>query len=227
MGGFFDYFGLTRNLQNKVDTVAGQLAKGLNGRLETGGFWKGMPTVDITRKDIPVQVTFYNGGAKMPLLFTRFTLHRTSRDDFHMRIYNQGALSRLLKKFGLQGTGTGDPEFDGLFVVKSNGPELAKRLLDSKTRHSIKILYENQQSRIYDMADVPDAVKRRAADKDMGSAMKIIELFFTPSRPTFEIRYDEKRLCLDVFGLINQVEKAEALLDGLLSIYCDWQLSRP
>ncbi len=224
MGGFFDYFGLTGNLQKKVVTAAERLAEGLNGTLEQGGFWKGMPRVEITRKDIHGEVTFYNGGAKIPLLFTRFTVRRVSQGGFHIRIYNKGALSRFLEEFGLRGIETGDPEFDELFAVKSNDPESAKQLLDSKTRHSIKILYGNQKSKIYEMADVPDPVKRRAADKDMEKAVKVAEFFFTPSCPVFEIRCDKKGLCLEVFGLITEVEKAGVLLDGLISIYRDWHL---
>ncbi len=227
MSGFLEnlnYFSLTRNIQKKVNTVAEHLATGLNGRLERGGFWKGMPKVDITSKDISGQVTFFNGGAKIPLLFTRFTLSRVSRGSFHMRIYNQGGLSRFLKKFGLHDIEIGDPEFDELFIVKSNDPAFAKRLLNSKTRHSIEMLYENQKTTITETNEVPDSITRRAADRDMKGAMKIVEFFFSPSRPTFEIRYGKRELCLEVFGLIDQVEKAQALMDGLISIYSDWHL---
>ncbi len=76
------------------------------------------------------------------------------------------------------------------------------------------------------MAEVPDSVKRHANDKAIASAMKIVRLFFTPSCPTFEIRLDKKGLCLEVFGLINLAEKAQALFDGLISISSDWHLSR-
>lgn len=220
------YFSLTRNLQKKVDTTAGHLASGLNGRLERGSFWKGAPKVNISRKDIPGQVTFYNGGAKIPLLFTRFILHRVTLGNFHVRIYNKGVLSLFARNLGMRNVEIGDLEFDTLFVVQSNDMSLAKQLLDSKTRHSIKMIYENQTSTIDEMADVPDSVKKHAADKDMKSAMKIVELFFTPFRPTFEIRSDKRGLCLEVFGLINQVEQAQVLFDELISIYSDWHLTR-
>ena len=88
------------------------------------------------------------------------------------------------------------------------------------------MLYENQKSTIDEMAEVPDSVKRHAGDKNMESAMETIGLLFTPSCPTFEIRSDKRGLCLEVFGLINQVEKAQVLLDGLISIYSDWNLYR-
>ncbi|MDA8241856.1 MAG: hypothetical protein M0Z67_16015 [Nitrospiraceae bacterium] len=48
------------NKQNKtLDSVAEDLALGLNGRLERGGPWKGMPNVYIDRKDIPAQISFF------------------------------------------------------------------------------------------------------------------------------------------------------------------------
>ena len=143
-----------------------------------------------------------------------------------MRIYNQGVLSRFLKKFGLRDIEIGDPNFDELFIIKSNDPALAKRLLDSKTRHSIEMLYENQKTAIAETGEVPDSIKRRAANKDMKSAMKIVEFFFSPSRSTFEIKYGKRELCLEVFGLIDQVEKAQVLLDGLISLHSDWHLFR-
>lgn len=225
MSEFFEklnYFSLTRNLQKKVDAVADHLAKGLNGRLERGSFWKGMPTVEITRKNIRGQVGFYNGGAKIPLFFTRFILYGVTSGDFRIRIYNSGFLSLLSRKLGVKNIKIGDLEFDKLFVIKSNDAALAKRLLDSKTRRSIRVLYENQKSTIEETADLSDSAKKHAADKDTKSAMKIANLFFTPSRPTFEIRSDKRGLCLEVFGLINQVEKAQVLLDVLISIYSDW-----
>jgi hypothetical protein len=224
---FFDrlhYFSLTNHLQKKVDAVAEHLAKGLNGRLERGGFWKGMPKVYVSRKNISGQVTFYNGGAKVPLFFTRFILYRVAQDDFRIHIYNEGVFSRLTKKLGMQDIEIGDTAFDKLFIIKSNDAASAKRLLDSKTRHSIKMLY--QKPTIDEIAEVPDSVKRHVDDKGMDAAMKITGLLLAPSCPTFEMQLDKGGLCLKVFGLINQVEKARWLLDELMTIYTDWHLSR-
>jgi hypothetical protein len=230
MRGFLenlDYFCLARNLQNKIDAVAEQLSSGLNGKLERGGFWKGMPKIYISKKEIPAQVTFYNGGAKVPLFFTRFIFHGVTLGNYQMRIYDGGALSRFVKKLGMRDIEIGDSEFDKLFVIKSNDVALTKRLLNAKTRHSIKMLYEKQKAIVIDeRAAIPDSAKRYADDKSMGSALKIVGLLFTPSCPTFEMRLDKRGLCLEVFGLINQAEKAQMLLDELMAIYSDWHLFR-
>jgi len=98
-----DYFTLTRKLQKTIDSVAEDLASGLNGRLERGGPWKGMPKISIYRKDIPVQISFFNDGAKIPQLFTRFILYGTNQVNSSIRIYNAGVLSRFAKRLGIRG----------------------------------------------------------------------------------------------------------------------------
>ncbi|MDA8105091.1 MAG: hypothetical protein M0Z71_06875 [Nitrospiraceae bacterium] len=219
-----EYFALTRKLQKKIDGAAEDLASGLNGRLEGGGFWKGMPKVYTYEKDIPVQISFFNGGAKIPHLFTRLILYGSNNGNIHIRIYNEGVFSRLLKRLGMRGLEIGDPEFDRLFVIKSNNTAAAKLLIDSTTTHCIRTLYDNQQTIIDAVADVPDSVRERAKDRGMATAMKIAELFFTPSRPTFEMVLDQKGLSLEIFGLLNR-DKARMLLDELATIYSAWHLT--
>ena len=222
-----DYFTLTRKLQKTIDSVAEDLASGLNGRLERGGPWKGMPKISIYRKDIPVQISFFNDGAKIPQLFTRFILYGTNQVNSSIRIYNAGVLSRFAKRLGIRGIEIGDHEFDKLFAIKCNNTAAAKLLIDSKTRRSINTLYENQQTTIDAMPEIADSVKGRAEDKGVAAAMKMVEVLFTPFRPTFEMDLDRKGLSLAMFGLLNRVDKAQMLLDELTTIYSDWHLSRP
>ena len=216
-----DYFTLTRQLQKTIDSVAEDLASGLNGRLERGGLWKGMPKVYIHTKKIPAQISFFNGGAKIPQLFTRVILYRTNPKNIHIRIYNEGVLSRFTKRLGMRGMEIGDPEFDKLFVIKSNNMAAAKLLIDSKTRHSVRMLYKNQQTTIDAMAEVVGSVKERAENKGVATAMNIVEVLFTPSRPTFEIDLDKKGLTLEIFGLLK-VNKAQMILEELTNIYSNW-----
>jgi len=77
------------------------------------------------------------------------------------------------------------------------------------------------------MPEIADSVKGRAEDKGVAAAMKMVEVLFTPFRPTFEMDLDRKGLSLAMFGLLNRVDKAQMLLDELTTIYSDWHLSRP
>jgi len=51
----------------------------------------------------------FNGGAKIPQLFTRFILYGTNPRNIHIRIYNEGVLSRFTKRLGMRGMEIGDP----------------------------------------------------------------------------------------------------------------------
>jgi len=51
--------------------------------------------------------------------------------------------------------------------------------------------------------------------------MKIVEVLFTPSRPTFEIDLDRKGLTLEIFGLLK-VNKAQMILEELTIFYSNW-----
>lgn len=218
----FDYFFLTRSRQKTIGRAATALASGLNGTLEQGGFWRGMPKVLFKKNKVPVVISFFNAGAKVPLLSTRIVLSRVAQDKFHMRIYNATILSRIAKRFGIHGFETGDAGFDKIFRVKCNDKTTAKRFLDPWAIRSLKALCDTPNSTLESDPAIPDSMRERAESEYMDGAMKVIDAIFTPiDRPVFEVYLDKKGLTMEILGLLD-TDKALRMLDELFAIYFHW-----
>jgi hypothetical protein len=113
-----------------ADELDGEIAPGdISGR-------KLIATVDGSR----VVVDHYERGTVEGLseTFTRAVVKSTAPPDFRLRVDAAHLLSGLARAVGFQDVPVGEEAFDDDFIIKSNDPEAAKLVLNSRVRAAIR-----------------------------------------------------------------------------------------
>src|SRR5262245_13868591 len=162
-----------------------KLSEAVDGRFVDGG-WLHTDRVEVEHGGWTVTLDRYTvSTGKSSQTFTRVRAPFVNPSGFRFRIYREGVLIDLGKRFGMQDIDIGDLQFNEDFIVKANDPSAVRRLLSN---HTIRELI--------------------AAQKDIDFSVKDDEGFFVT---TFPKGVDE--LYFAVHGVIEDVERLKRLYD--------------
>jgi hypothetical protein len=105
------------------------LAREINARHETGGWWKhGKVVADVGAWQITLDKYVVSTG-KSHISYTRLRAPFVSHGGLRFLVYRKGVFSGLGKLLGMQDIEIGDARFDEAFIVKGNNEGTVRRLL--------------------------------------------------------------------------------------------------
>lgn len=127
------------------DEVWQQLCREIGADFIDGGIWKG-DKVQAHVKGWTITLdsnteTAGRGGSGVG--YTRMRAPYLNRDGFRFKIYREGLLSGVAKKFGMQDVEVGVPEFDDEFIIQANDEDKIRKLCANST---IRKLIQDQPS---------------------------------------------------------------------------------
>jgi hypothetical protein len=106
-----------------------ELSSRIGAEFVDGGFWKGSKVVASSGPWTVTLDTYTVSTGKSSVTYTRLRAPYVNRDGFRFHLYRAGIFSQLGKFLGMQDIPIGDVEFDRQFIVKSNHPDQARKLL--------------------------------------------------------------------------------------------------
>jgi hypothetical protein len=131
-------FYLSIHYRKKMDNNYKELARrlGLNLDIPSTKMWK-VVTLSLYPKlygkingfDFQLY-SFMRGTGKSKTLYTAFDIHVNHKSSYYLRIFHEGFFRKFGKLLGIQkDIDINDPEFDGLFIIRSDNEHFAKTIL--------------------------------------------------------------------------------------------------
>ena len=92
----------------------------------------------------------YHTGKNEQITYTRMRAPFVNKDGFFFEISREGLFAPVGKLFGMQDIKIGDPDFDKMFIIKSNSEDKIRLLLDDRRIKSFISNHPEIRFRIFD-----------------------------------------------------------------------------
>jgi len=123
------------------------VASQINGEVKLPGRWA-EPLLSWESQGLPAALIYYSSGGQHPQYYTRLLYTLAAPPPFKFKVYLEGVLQKLGKKLGGQDVQSGDPRFDGVFIVKASDELRAQMVLgDAALREAMLQLKDLGQSK--------------------------------------------------------------------------------